>query len=84
LTGIIEALAGIELCAAIGQLDDCRSVQFGSGFHDRVDGAGVDDVNRWESELLFLGQFEDRLQLVAGSNTRFNVFGIHEFLSRFG
>jgi hypothetical protein len=59
-------------------------LDLGGGFHDRVDRAGVDDVNRRQSELLFLGQFENCLQLVAGSDARFDLFGIHEFLSRFG
>jgi hypothetical protein len=48
-------------------------VEFGGGFDDRVYGAGVDDVDGRQCELLFLGQFEDRLQLVATGDTRFDA-----------
>jgi hypothetical protein len=56
LVGIVETLAGEELRAAVGELDDRRSIEFLGGFHDRVHRAGVDDVHRGQRELLGLGQ----------------------------
>jgi hypothetical protein len=69
---VVQPLAGEELCAAVGELDDRRRLEFGGGLHDGVDRAGVDDVDGRQGELLRLGQTEDRLQLVASGDARFD------------
>ena len=78
LVGIVEALAGKELRAAIGELDDRRRVEFLGGLHDCVDRAGVDDVDCRKGKLFFFGQTEDGLQLVARGDTCLDLCCTHD------
>ena len=49
LEAVFHALAGVELRAAVGKLDDDVSIVLGRGFQYRVDRAAAGDIDRWQA-----------------------------------
>ena len=79
LAVVVQRLAGVELGAAVGKLDDRRRLDLGGGFHDGVDRAGIDHVDGRQREFVGLGEREKGLQIITGNNARLHLGGIHGF-----
>jgi hypothetical protein len=70
-----DALAGHKCSTAVGELDDDRRIDFGSGFHHRVDGVGTGAVGRRERKLLGLGQGKEFGHRITGEDACWKLIG---------
>jgi hypothetical protein len=64
----LQALAGDELRAAVGELDDDRRLGLRRRLQHGVDGVGADDVDGGQGEPVRLGDLEQLLQIGAGDH----------------
>ena len=73
LEAILHALAGVELRAAVGKLDDDVGVVFRRGFQHGVDRAAAGDVDRRQRVIARLGRRHERQVVFAGNDTGFEL-----------